>query len=113
MSMNVTIDDAIHAMSLLRDEVNENGFLHECYNLSILALQTIKDGNYILEDKEMETMIKKIANYDCTGKDCNECPYYQQDFHKHSCISNTCKKLLLRKEIETWVHEHWNELKTL
>lgn len=111
--MNVTIDDAIQAMTLWRDEVNENGFLHECYNLSISALQTIKDGNYIIEDKEMVAMIKKISNYDCTGKDCNECPYYQQDFHKHSCISNTCEKLLLRKEIELWVQEHWNELKTL
>lgn len=110
--MNVTIDDAIHAMALLRDAVNENGFLHECYNLSISALQTIKDGNYIIEDKEMDSMIKKIANYDCTGKDCNECPYYQHDINI-SCIAYTCQKLFLRKEIETWVHEHWNELKTL
>lgn len=110
--MYVALDDAIHVMSLLRDAVNENGFLHECYNLSILALQTVKDGNYIIEDKEMENMLKKIANYDCIGKDCNECPYYQYDINI-CCMAYTCQKLLLRKEVETWVHEHWNELKTL
>ena len=111
--MNVTLQDAINAFGILKERVNENGFLAECYNLGISALKTVKDGNYIIEDKEMESMIKKIANYDCTGKDCNECPYYQIDLHKHSCIPYTCQQLFLRKEIETWVHVHWNELKTL
>lgn len=113
--MNVTIDDAIHAMALLRDEVNENGFLHECYNLSISALQTVKDGNYIIEDEAMKAMIEKIAEFDCIGRylECDKCPLHREGVNDNSCISMICEKLRLRKETELWVHEHWNELKTL
>ncbi len=111
--IDISIEEAMRCLQFFQERHPENGYVFQCFNIGISALQTIKDGNYIIEAKEMETMIKKIANYDCTGKDCNECPYYQQDSHKHSCISITCEKLLLRKEIETWVHEHWNELKTL
>lgn len=102
--MNVTIDDAINAFTLLRDNVNENGFLHECYNLGISALKTIQDGNFQLEplDVSRETL-ERIATYDCSNKNCIECDYYSEIY---SCISTKCKVLLARKEIEAWINQN-------
>ena len=112
--MTVTIQDAINAFGLLKEHVNENGFLAECYNLGISALKTIQDGNYAIEDEAMRAMIEKIAEFDCVGLlECDECPLHREGAGDNSCISTICEKLRLRKETELWVHEHWNELKTL
>ena len=99
--MHVTTNDAINAFSLLRDHVNENGFLYECYNIGIGALKTIMDGNYQLsaEDVSRETF-ERIAQYDCGVMQCADCNYYTDEY---GCISHNCKVLLKRKEIEAWI----------
>ncbi len=102
--MNVTIDDAINAFNLLCEHVNENGFLYECYNLGISALKTIQDGNYQLEPSDVSRQtLERIATYDCTNKVCTECDYYSEIY---SCISNKCRVLLARKEIEAWINQN-------
>lgn len=103
--MNVTIQDAINAFALLSEHVNENGFLHECYNLGISALKTIQDGNYILESEYvLRETLTEIANYDCGKKSCVGCNFYAND--DIGCISNRAKELLKREEVEKWIKEH-------
>lgn len=103
--MNVTIEDAINAFALLRDSVNENGFLYECYNLGISALKTIQDGNYIIEQENVSReTLEKIVNYDCSDIQCADCDYFTAEY---GCLSKKCKVLLHKKEIEQWIITHY------
>lgn len=106
---DVTIQDAINAFSLLSEHVNENGFLHECYNLGICALKTVQDGDYQLKNDTIpKEILEEIVNYNCSGLDCNLCKYY----HQKCCLFEPAKGLLMydefKKEIETWMKEHSN-----
>lgn len=104
--IDVSIQDAINAFVLLRDSVNENGFLYECYNLGISALKTIQDGNYILESEYVSReTLTKLANYDCCDKNCTDCELYGGE--NLWCISNRAKELLKREEIEAWIITHY------
>ena len=105
--MNVTIQDAINAFSLLQEHVNENGFLHECYNLGISALKTIQDGNYQLniEDINYREQLEKIASYECDCTDCENCKYHSD---KTLCISVLADVIVNREsEVKKWIQENY------
>lgn len=110
--MNVTINDAINAFNLLREHVNENGFLHECYNLGISALKTIQDGNYQLPTTNVSReTLEAMANFKCEGLGCSDCIYAVRGKEGyHECMSLKAKDMLLseqnRKEVEAWVNHH-------
>ena len=88
--MDVTIQDAINAFSLLSEHVNENGFLHECYNLGISALKTVQDGNYKLNtDAIPQAILDEIINYKCTCQECDICKYY----YKGHCLYEDARAL--------------------
>ena len=111
--MNVTIQDAINAFALLRDSVNENGFLYECYNLGISALKTIQDGNYKLSTTNVSReTLEKIANFDCTGMACSACIYDIRDTDNlYACIRTKASDILSCeqkiKEVEQWITTHY------
>lgn len=109
--MVVTIQDAINAFALLSEHVNENGFLHECYNLGISALKTIQDGNYQLGTSTISPdILDEIVNYKCSCQGCDDCKY----FYKGHCLYEDAKALKKQSEYErrlrTWIQE--NYLKT-
>lgn len=110
--MNVTINDAINAFNLLREHVNENGFLHECYNLGISALKTIQDGNYQLPTTNVSReTLEVMANFKCEGLDCQKCLYSKYDESGYmECMSCKAKQVLTYaksvKEVEAWVNHH-------
>lgn len=110
--MEVTTNDAINAFSLLRDHVNENGFLHECYNLGIAALKTIQDGNYKLDTCSVprETLVE-IANYDCRSQECDNCFYKKRNaVNGLECMSVKAKHILYSeyymREIYEWINKN-------
>lgn len=110
--MNVTINDAINAFNLLREHVNENAFLHECYNLGISALKTVQDGNYQLpiNNVSRETL-EEIASFDCTGLRCIECKYDAHDLdYFQRCMVHKAREILRYeeniKEIDTWIKQN-------
>lgn len=110
--MHVTTNDAINAFSLLRDHVNENGFLHECYNLGIGALKTVQDGNYQLSINNIpREVLEEIANFDCSGMKCSECKY---DLPNADCL-HACAVMKARdilnyeqniKEMNEWMNKN-------
>lgn len=110
--MNVTINDAINAFNLLREHVNENGFLHECYNLGISALKTVQDGNYQLNPLNVSReTLKEMANFYCGGIDCSNCKYKMRDArHGLECMSVKAKHILRAesyiKEVELWIKQN-------
>lgn len=110
--MDVTINDAINAFGLLKEHVNENSFLAECYNLGISALKTIQDGNYILpfqNDNDISyEVLEKIASYDCGEEDCRFCPYRLP--HSKHCASNLAAEILRYKELVEWYNIHKSEV---
>ena len=110
--MNVTTQDAINAFSLLKEHVNENGFLAECYNLGISALKTIQDGNYILSFQNDNDIsheeLEKIASYDCGEESCLLCPYILP--HSKHCASNLAAEILRYKELVEWYNVHKSEV---
>ena len=102
--MNVTIQDAINAFALLSEHVNENGFLHECYNLGISALKTIQDGNYELSKSHVSReTLEKLANYECGWTLCSECKLYANEL---GCISTRAKEILKSEEVKEWIIKH-------
>ena len=108
--MDVTIQDAINAFALLSEHVNENGFLHECYNLGISALKTVQDGNYQLNtDTIPQQILEEIVDYNCRCIDCDICKYYNKDH----CLYTPAKGLLnhekYTKEIKTWIQENYSK----
>lgn len=110
--MNVTIQDAINAFALLKEHVNENGFLYECYNLGISALKTIQDGDYHIQtdtNSQVIKAIRDIANYNCDGESCNGCKYstINSDIEDVTCLSCACRELLRIKEIKKWIQENY------
>lgn len=75
--MNITIDEAIKAMSLFRDTAPENGYVASCYNMAISALKTIQDGNYKLESENVSReTLKKLVNEECKYDRCIDCPLH-------------------------------------
>lgn len=110
--MNVTINDAINAFNLLRDHVNENGFLHECYNLGISALKTVQDGNYQLPINNVpRETLEAIASFGCTGLKCIECKYDVRKLdYFHGCIVHKACEILRYeqniKEVEEWIKQN-------
>lgn len=110
--MYVTINDAINAFNLLREHVNENGFLHECYNLGISALKTVQDGNYQLNSLNVSReTLEKMATYDCKGMSCSECKYDVRDKdYYHVCMALKAKDILRHeqniKEVEEWIKQN-------
>lgn len=110
--MHVTTNDAINAFSLLRDHVNENGFLYECYNLGIGALKTIQDGNYQLYPTRVSReTIKTMANYSCKELTCDNCKYCKRGKDdSYICMSLKAKHLLQYeqdiKEVEEWINKN-------
>lgn len=114
--MNVTINDAINAFNLLREHVNENGFLHECYNLGISALKTVQDGNYQLNPLNVSReTLEKMASYECTDASCPECEYgVCGTVYTSECISLKAKHILQYeqnvKEVEAWVKQNEKNL---
>lgn len=110
--IDVTIQDAINAFSLLSEHVNENGFLYECYNLGISALKTIQDGNYVIrkdENSQLVKTLKDIANYNCDGMSCNDCKYnaIKSDIEDVACISCACREILRIGEVKKWIQENY------
>ena len=110
--MNVTINDAINAFNLLREHVNENGFLYECYNLGISALKTIQDGNYQLPTTNVSReTLEEMANFECKGLICADCIYAVKNKSAgyYECMSIKAKKVLsteqTRMEVEGWIHQ--------
>ncbi len=110
--MHVTINDAINAFNLLREHVNENGFLHECYNLGISALKTVQDGNYQLPaiTVSRETL-ETLAEFSCEHTYCGECIYCKQDEDGYyTCMSLMAKRILTYeryiKEVEAWINQN-------
>lgn len=110
--MNVTINDAINAFNLLREHVNENGFLHECYNLGISALKTVQDGDYHLPSMNVprETLIK-MAEYDCGGLSCSDCRFWCEDSEGYRvCFALKARDILRAeqyiKEVSEWVKQN-------
>lgn len=110
--MNVTIDDAISALRLLRDHIKDNDYLWECYNLGVSALITIKDGNYQLKSMSVsrETLVK-MAKYDCRGISCSECDYWAEDSDGYRvCFALKAKDILRNeqhaKEVEAWINQN-------
>lgn len=110
--MNVTINDAINAFNLLREHMNENGFLYECYNLGISALTTIQDGNYQLPtiNVSRETL-EALAKFECKELDCTNCIYgvlSKEGFRE--CMSLKARDILLleqtMKEVEAWIKQN-------
>lgn len=107
--MNVTINDAISALSLLRDHIDDNEFLHECYNLGISALKTVQDGNYQLPPTNVSReTLAKMAEYDCRGLSCDECKYWVEDSDGYRvCFALKAKDILRNeqnvKEVEEWI----------
>lgn len=108
--MDVTINDAINAFGLLKEHVNENGFLAECYNLGISALKTIQDGNYILaQNNEISyDELVKIASVHCGDNDCHFCPYRME--HSNRCASALATNLLRYNELLEWYNKHKSEV---
>lgn len=110
--MNVTINDAINAFNLLREHVNENGFLHECYNLGISALKTVQDGDYQLSINNVpRETLEAIASFDCTGLSCIECKYYAPDLdYFQGCMVHKAREILRYEqniqEVEAWMKQH-------
>lgn len=107
--MNVTINDAMSAFIVLRDNMNENSFLHECFNIAISACKTIQDGNYKLDiyNVPRETLLE-IANYDCRGKECDGCIYKKRNgVNGLECMSVKAKHILYAeeymKEVSEWI----------
>lgn len=110
--MNVTINDAINAFNLLREHVNENGFLYECYNLGISALKTIQDGNYQLPTTNVSCeTLEALANYNCSTLKCDECIYHKQtEGGNHICMTLLARRILCHernvKEVEAWIKQN-------
>ena len=101
--MYVTIQDAINAFALLSEHVNENGFLHECYNLGMSALKTIQDGNYTLSTQHVSReTLKKLAEYECKDEECIGCKYYHP---RYICISAMAEKILKAEDYERRILE--------
>lgn len=110
--MNVTINDAINAFNLLREHMNENGFLYECYNLGISALKTIQDGNYQLPtiNVSRETL-EVMAKFECKELDCTKCIYgARNNDGLIECMSLKARDILLfertMKEVEAWINQN-------
>lgn len=110
--MIVTIQDAINAFGLLKEHVNENGFLAECYNLGISALKTIEDGNYTLSSQNANDIsyeeLVKISSYDCGEEKCQLCPYLLP--HSKGCASNLATGILGYNELVEWYNTHKSEV---
>ncbi len=110
--MNATINDAINAFNLLREHVNENGFLYECYNLGISALKTVQDGNYHIQSSNVSReTLEEMAKFECKGLGCSDCIYgIVNNEGLHECMSLKAKDMLLsektKKEVEAWVNHH-------
>ena len=106
--MNVTIQDAINAFSLLRDHVNENGFLHECYNLGIGALKTVEDGNYKIDSNPIpQKILNEIIDYECNCDDCDTCKYFFKEhclYHDAKAVNNPAEHV---ERIKEWMKEHY------
>lgn len=105
--MDVTIQDAINAFALLKEHVNENGFLHECYNLGISALKTVQDGNYQLNTGAISPVIlDEIVSYECTCQECDDCKY----FYKEHCLYEDARALKKQSEynrrLKAWIQEN-------
>ena len=106
--MDITIDEAIKAMTLFRDTAPENGYVASCYNMAISALKTIQDGNYAITSEEnvSRETLQKIHSYDCGSQSCDTCDYWQNGH----CICMTAKFALnhdtYMKEVEKWIKEH-------
>lgn len=104
--MKVTEQDAINAFSLLRDHVNENGFLHECYNLGIGALKTVQDGNYKIEsDTIPQELLDEIIDYKCQCNDCDSCKYNYEDH----CLYGDAKAIRYYEEYRRRIIEWMNK----
>lgn len=109
--MNVTIDDAINTFNLLREHVNENCFLHECYNLGISALKTVQDGNYHLQPTNVSReTLEEMANYDCRVMPCSYCKYATVKNRHYECVALKAKAILRNeqniKEVEAWIKQN-------
>lgn len=110
--MNVTIDDAISALRLLRDHIDDNDYLWECYNLSVSALITIKDGDYQLKPMNVSReTLEQMATFDCKGMSCSECKYDVRDKnYYHVCMALKAKDILRYEqniqEVEAWIKQN-------
>lgn len=110
--MNVTIDDAISALRLLRDHIDDNDYLWECYNLGVSALITIKDGDYQLKPTNVSReTLEKMATYDCKGMSCSECKYDVRDKdYYHVCMVLKARDILRLEqniqEVELWIKQN-------
>ena len=114
--MNVTIDDAMTLFELLKDHIDGNDYLWECYNLGISALKTIKDGDYQLKPMNVSReTLEKMAAYDCKGMSCSECKYDVRDKnYYHVCMTLRAKDILCTeqyiKEVAEWVKQNEKNL---
>lgn len=104
--MNASINDAINAFNLLREHVNENGFLHECYNLGISALKTIQDGNYKIDEKSIPNeVLDEIINYNCRCEDCNDCKYFYEGHCLYSDAKAVKNQEVYRRRVKEWINK--------
>ncbi len=109
--MSVTIDDAISALRLLRDHIDDNDYLWECYNLGVSALITIKDGNYQLKPMNVSReTLEEIATFDCTGIKCYECKFDIRSIGHCHCIMQKAQEILRYEqnvqEVEAWIEQN-------
>ena len=111
--MNVTINDAINAFSLLRDHMKDKDYLWECYNLGISALKTIQDGNYQLSTANVSReILEEMTKFNCEGLICADCIYGVKNKKAgyYDCMSLKAKDILLleqtMKEVEEWIYQN-------
>lgn len=110
--MNVTIDEAMSALTVLQDSMNEEGFLYECLNMSIGALKTIKEGNFQINPCNIprETLVK-MAEYDCRPLSCGDCKYWAKGSEGYRvCFALKAKDILRHeqyiKEVAEWINKN-------
>lgn len=110
--MNVTIEDAMSSLGLIRDHISDNEYLWECYNIGVSALKTIMDGDYQLKPTNVSReTLEKMATYDCKGMSCSECKYDVRDKdYYHVCMALKAKDILRHEqniqEVEAWIKQN-------
>ena len=111
--IDISIQEAMRCLQLFQEYQPENGYVSQCFDLALSALKTIEDmtenGQEPPKPNVSRETLETIASYDCVSNEvmCENCKFYS---NKTGCISNHCKSLLHRKEIEQWITTHYQNL---